>query len=107
MFGHVLVWVMFRYKSMADCEVKAAKMARILAILHIIFGFLLICFGIADLVVAPLYFWTGVVCFGIWSGGLVSGRSTKYLLFATVSRKCADDRFSTLTFVVLNLIEPP
>ena len=45
-------------------------MARILAIVHIIVGFLLICFGIADRAVE--YFWTGYGCYGIWIGVWVS-----------------------------------
>ena len=56
--------------KMADTSAKAAQMARILAIVHIIVGFLLFCFGIADLVVG--YFWTGYGCFGIWIGVWVS-----------------------------------
>ena len=57
---------------MADTAAKAAKMARILAIVHIIVGFLLFCFGIADLVVG--YFSTRWACagFGIWIGMWVS-----------------------------------
>ena len=55
---------------MADSSAKAANMARILAIVHIIVGFLLFCFGIADLVVD--YFYTGFVGFGIWIGVWVS-----------------------------------
>ncbi|XP_078382701.1 uncharacterized protein LOC144665338 [Oculina patagonica] len=51
---------------MADDSVKCVKMARVLAIVHIIVGFLLFCFGIADLVVDC--FWTGYGCFGIWIG---------------------------------------
>ena len=56
--------------NMADNSVKAANMARILAIVHIVVGFLLICFGIADRAVE--YFWTGYGCFGIWTGIWVS-----------------------------------
>ena len=55
---------------MAENSAKVAKMARILAILHIIVGFLLICFGIADCVVG--YFYTGYGYYGIWTGVLVS-----------------------------------
>ena len=55
---------------MADNSAKAASMARILAIVHIIVGALLICFGIADLLVPG--FWTGYVGFGIWIGVWVS-----------------------------------
>ena len=51
---------------MADNSAKVAKMARVLAIVHIIVGFLLFCFGIADGVVG--YFWTGYGWFGVWSG---------------------------------------
>ena len=55
---------------MADNSGKVANMARILAIVHIIVGFLLICFGIADRAVE--YFWTGYGCYGIWIGVWVS-----------------------------------
>ncbi|KAL9961758.1 hypothetical protein ACROYT_G030772 [Oculina patagonica] len=51
---------------MADDSPKAANMARVLSIVHIIVGFLLVCFGIADAAVG--YFWTGYVGFGIWIG---------------------------------------
>ena len=37
--------------NMADNSAKVANMARVLAIIHIIVGFLLICLGIADRVV--------------------------------------------------------
>ena len=47
-------------------------MARRLAIAHIIIGFLLICFGVADRIVEFRYSWTGEVCFGIWIGTWVS-----------------------------------
>lgn len=55
---------------MADNSGNVANMARILAIVHIIVGFLLICFGIADRAVE--YFWTGYGCYGIWTGVWVS-----------------------------------
>lgn len=55
---------------MADYSAKVANMARILAIVHIIVGSLLICFGIADRAVE--YFWTGYGCYGIWMGVWVS-----------------------------------
>ena len=45
-------------------------MARSLAIVHIIIGLLLVCFGIADRVVD--YGWTGRYGFGIWIGLWVS-----------------------------------
>ena len=60
----------FRFSNMAENSTKAANMARILAIAHIIVGFLLFCFGIADLAVE--YFWTGSGCYGIWIGVWVS-----------------------------------
>ena len=56
--------------KMADTSAKAAQMARILAIVHIIVGFLLICFGIAERLVD--YFFTGDIGFGIWIGFWVS-----------------------------------
>ena len=46
--------------NMADSSVKVAKLARILAIAHIIVGFLPICFGIADRVVEYLWAWTSL-----------------------------------------------
>ena len=59
----------FLTQNMADNSAKIANMARILSITHIIVGFLLFCFGIADLAVAN---WTGYVAFGIWIGAWVS-----------------------------------
>ena len=49
-------------------------MARILAIAHIIVGFLLICFGIGDRLVKfdRKCRWTGKAYFGIWIGIWVS-----------------------------------
>ena len=55
---------------MAENSAKVANMARNLAIVHIIVGFLLICFGIADRVVEC--FWTGYGGYGIWMGIWVS-----------------------------------
>ncbi|KAJ7376825.1 hypothetical protein OS493_032291 [Desmophyllum pertusum] len=52
---------------MADNSAKIANMARHLSITHIIVGFPLFCFGIADVVVDE-YFWTGYGGFGIWIG---------------------------------------
>ena len=60
----------FRFSNMAETSTKAANMARILAIVHIIVGFLLFCFGIGDLAVQ--YFYTGYGCYGIWIGVWVS-----------------------------------
>jgi len=53
---------------------KVAKMARNLAIAHIIVGFLLICFGIGDRLVEfhNRCRWTGEAYFGIWIGIWVS-----------------------------------
>ncbi|XP_078382817.1 uncharacterized protein LOC144665439 [Oculina patagonica] len=51
---------------MEDNSAKAASMVRVLAIVHIIVGFLLFFFGIAD--VAVSYFWTVIGGFGIWIG---------------------------------------
>ena len=56
---------------MAD-SVKLADMARHLAIVHIIVGFSLICFGIADRVVEYSLSWTGIFYFGVWIGIWVS-----------------------------------
>ena len=60
----------FPFMNMAENSAKVANMAMILAIVHIIVGFLLVCFGIADLVVQ--YFYTGYGCYGIWIGVWVS-----------------------------------
>lgn len=57
---------------MADNSAKVAKMTRILAITHLIVGFLLISFGIAERAVNFRYNWTGHVYFGIWIGVWVS-----------------------------------
>ncbi|KAL9976303.1 hypothetical protein ACROYT_G013587 [Oculina patagonica] len=51
---------------MANDSTKIINTARILAIAHIIVGFLVVSFGIADRVVE--YFWTGNGCHGIWMG---------------------------------------
>ena len=66
-------------------EVKAAKMARILAIVHIIVGFLLICFGIADSFVP--YFWTSFPAFGIWSGALVFDQTRQIFIMRKLFKK--------------------
>ena len=55
---------------MAENSTKAVNMARLLAIVHIMVGFLLFCFGIGDLAVQ--YFYTGYGCYGIWIGVWVS-----------------------------------
>ena len=55
---------------MADNAGRVTNMARILAIVHIIVGSLLICFGIADRAVG--YLFTGYIGFGIWIGVWVS-----------------------------------
>ena len=57
--------------DMADSSVKAAKIARVLAILHIIVGFLIICFDTADRFFVGS-FWTTYGYFGIWIGVWVS-----------------------------------
>ena len=55
---------------MADYSALAASVGRFLAIEHLLLGFILVCFGIADYVI-PDYF-TGNLCFGIWTGVWVS-----------------------------------
>ena len=55
---------------MAENSANVAKMARILAIVHIIVGTLLICFGIADRALAPSSKRYGL--YGIWTGVWVS-----------------------------------
>ena len=55
---------------MAENSVKAAKMARFLAITQILTGFLLLCFGIADRLVPEVI--TGYGYFGVWIGIWVS-----------------------------------
>ena len=62
--------------NMEDYSAKAANMARILAIVHIIVGSLLICFGIADRAVD--YYYIGYGCYGIWMGIWVSCASSLY-----------------------------
>ena len=47
-------------------EAKTLKIARLLALAHIVVGSLLFIFGIVDRVEG--YFWTGKGCFGIWCG---------------------------------------
>ena len=58
-----------KYLNMADNIAKVTKL-RNLAIVHLIVGFLLFCFGIAEQVVVD--YWTKVAYFGIWNGILVS-----------------------------------
>ncbi len=72
---------------MADNSSKAANMARVLAIVHIIVGLLLFCFGIADAAVE--YFWTGYGYFGIWIGVWVSivYDFSNFILCITLKRK--------------------
>jgi len=49
------------------------KMARVLAIAHIVVGALLICFGIADYVTSTRHdFIAGDIFFGVWIGVWVS-----------------------------------
>ena len=70
----VVATTIFTSTNMADISENVVKMARFLAIAHIIVGFLLIIFGIADGVTSFLYsnFWTGHIFFGIWIGVWVS-----------------------------------
>ena len=55
---------------MADNSDMVANMARILAIVHSIVGFLLFCFGIVNLLVG--YSLIGFLSYGIWMGVWVS-----------------------------------
>ncbi|KAL9961760.1 hypothetical protein ACROYT_G030774 [Oculina patagonica] len=59
-------FVLVTQLNMAENSAKAASMARVLAIVHIIVGFLLLCFGIADAAVG--YFVIGDFCLGIFYG---------------------------------------
>ena len=65
----ISLWVI---ANMAVDPVMVARMARLLALIHIAVGVLLICFGIADRVVEFYYNWTGYGYFGIWIGVWVS-----------------------------------
>jgi len=58
-----------KYLNMADNIAKITKL-RNLATTHLIVGFLLFCFGIAEQIVVDT--WTNVAYFGIWAGILVS-----------------------------------
>ena len=76
--------------KMADNTENVVKMARFLAIVHIIVGFLLINFGIADAVTSFKFhsygFWAGYIFFGIWIGVWVSclyGLIPEYSTFCT------------------------
>ena len=73
---------------MADYSANVAKMARLLAIAHIIIGTLLICFGIADRLVQSYEVWTGYVYFGVWIGIWVSSCSDRFLLESIIQRVC-------------------
>ncbi|XP_078382680.1 uncharacterized protein LOC144665322 isoform X2 [Oculina patagonica] len=68
---------------------RVINMARILAIVHIVVGFLLICFGIAERAVE--YFWTGYGGFGIWIGiwaGIFMGFSITSAVFGGIIIIC-------------------
>lgn len=54
---------------MADNLTKTITKARALAVCHVIVGFLLVCFGVADYVAGT---WTGIIGMGIWTGIWVS-----------------------------------
>ena len=61
---------------MAEGSRTAVRMARSLAIAHIVVGSLLIIFGIADsaIEISSGDFGLGYVFFGVWIGALVSDR---------------------------------
>jgi len=48
----------------------ATTSARTLAIVHVVVGAFLVCFGVADYVAGT---WTGIIGMGIWTGIWVSG----------------------------------
>lgn len=54
------------YPKAIMAEAKTLKIARLVALAHIVVGILLLIFGIVDRVEG--YFWTGEGCFGIWCG---------------------------------------
>ena len=54
------------YTKAIMAEAKTLKIARLVALAHIVVGILLLIFGIVDRVEG--YFWTGEGCFGIWCG---------------------------------------
>lgn len=79
---------------MADNTATTLKMARLLALGHIVVGVLLFIFGIVDRVHG--YFWSGEGCFGIWCGiwvrriklicTLKQQHFYKYVLISAVTR---------------------
>ena len=63
----------------------ALKMARLLAIAHIVVGISLTCFGIADAILWPVsYPAISAICFGVW----VSDHSVIEELLVRTVRKC-------------------
>ena len=61
------------YYKMANSSATVVKIARVLAIAHIVVGVLLILFGIGDrLTAGPFFGATGYIYFGVWSGLWVS-----------------------------------
>lgn len=52
-----------------DNSARVTDNARCIAVLHVIVGFLLVCFGIADSFAGS---WAGNIGMGIWTGMLVS-----------------------------------
>ena len=61
------------HTKMANNLQTVVKMARGLAIAHIVVGALLICFGIADyLTQVGVSFFAGYIFFGVWIGVWVS-----------------------------------
>ena len=71
------------HEKMADHSANVAKMARFLAILHIVIGALLICFGIADRLVYDYEYYYGVTTgyyyYGVWIGIWVSSCSVRLI----------------------------
>ena len=72
----VVATTIFTRTNMVENSENVVKMARFLAIAHIIVGFLLISFGIANAITTNsfrfYFFWTGYIFFGIWIGVWVS-----------------------------------
>lgn len=68
---------------MAECSRIVVAMALCLAIGHIVIGFLLICFGIADGVTTDDY--TGHIYFGVWIGLWVGDHRINSLYIKFVS----------------------
>ena len=78
---------------MADNTAKTLKIARLVALAHIVVGVLLFIFGIADRVHG--YFWTGEGCFGIWCGVWVGCLRSNIILNLFINKSALSPVFKS------------